>query len=263
MDALILHFQAPLMSFGGPQIDQIGPTGLYPTMSQVAGLIANGLGLTHAETDRTQVLQDRMSLASALIREGAELRDYQSVDLGQDHLRNPAWTSHGAAEHRAGGPVAKFGTHIRIRFYRADASVLSAISFSPRHENPTLAAIEEALLQPARPLFIGRKPCLPATPLVIGYVESAESLIDAIRQVPWRFPDRWREIDRSGRTDSRVWAEWPVPDNYTAPPNSGISTHRVVDRRDWRNQLHGGERAVARGPIEVCSPRNSDSGGAG
>ena len=104
MEVLILHLQAPLMSFGSPQVDQIGPTARFPTISQITGLLANALGYKHGDFDRLQALQERLSIASALVREGEELQDYQTVDLGQTHLRNPAWTTRGRTEHRAGGP---------------------------------------------------------------------------------------------------------------------------------------------------------------
>ena len=146
MQTLILCLQAPLMSFGGPQVDQIGPTGRFPTMSQITGLLANALGYAHGDFDRLQVLQERLSIASALVREGEELQDYQTVDLGQAHLRNPSWTTRGRPEHRSGGPDARYGTHIRFRRYRADASVLSAVSLAPAEEVPTLSEVGDALM---------------------------------------------------------------------------------------------------------------------
>ena len=253
MQVLILHLQAPLMSFGGPQVDQIGPTGRFPTVSQMTGLLANALGYTHGDADRTQALQDRLALASALVREGEELLDYQTVDLGQPHLRNPAWTTHGSTEHRYGGLAAKYGTHIRYRHFRVDASVLSAVALLPVDEAPTLSAVSEALIRPARPLVIGRKPCLPSTRLVVGLVEDSDSLTDALEQVPSTFSGRWCEIAGSLSEGAEVTAEWPVDDQFVTSPGARVTTHRVIDRRDWRNQLHGGERVVARGPLTMST----------
>ncbi len=261
MQALILHLQAPLMSFGGPQVDQIGPTGRFPTMSQITGLFANALGYSHGEFDRLQALQARLSIASALVREGEELQDYQTVDLGQTHLRNPSWTTRGSSEHREGGPEARYGTHIRFRRYRADASVLSSISLAPADEKPTLSDIGNALIAPARPLFIGRKPCLPSTLLFVGFIADADSLTDALIRVPDAFPDRWSEIaDGNGR--ATVMAEWPVENDHSLPPEAHLATQRVIDRRDWRNQLHGGERIVARGTLVLSRLHAPASGGA-
>ena len=247
---LIVHLQAPLMSFGGPQVDQIGPTGRFPTISQVTGLLANALGYRHGDFDRLQALQDRLSLASALVCEGEEVQDYQTVDLGQAHLRSPSWTTRGHPEHRAGGPDARYGTHIRFRRYRADASVLAAISLSPADETPTLSNLAEALDAPARPLFIGRKSCLPSTRMVIGIVEHTKSLKCALTQVPVRFPDRWSEI-LGDESAAELAAEWPIADERTLSPEERLSTYRVTDQRDWRNQLHGGERVVMAGRLTL------------
>ena len=247
---LIVHLQAPLMSFGGPQVDQIGPTGRFPTISQVTGLLANALGYRHGDFDRLQALQDRLSLASALVCEGEEVQDYQTVDLGQAHLRSPSWTTRGHTEHRAGGPDARYGTHIRFRRYRADASVLAAISLSPADETPTLSNLAEALDAPARPLFIGRKSCLPSTRMVIGIVGHTKSLKCALTQVPVRFPDRWREI-LGDESAAELAAEWPIADERTLSPEERLSIYRVTDQRDWRNQLHGGERVVMAGRLTM------------
>ena len=252
MRALILHLQAPLMSFGRPQTDQIGPTGRFPTLSQVTGLIANALGFTHREYAATQALQERLSLASALVREGEELRDFQTVDLGQSHLRQPAWTTRGTSEHRLGGPDAKFGTHIRQRFYRADASIVSALSLVPEDQTPTVREISKALVRPVRPLVIGRKPCLPSTRMFIGVIDDAASLESAIQRVPLTFPDRWRDIAGDLPGSAEIEAEWPVDDRFRPAPQEGLSTHRVIDQRDWRNQLMGGERVVARGQLKMA-----------
>ena len=253
MRALILHLQAPLMSFGGPQIDQIGPTGGFPTISQITGLFANAMGYVHGDFDRLDALQARLSLASAQVREGEELEDYQTVDLGQSHLRHPAWTTRGRTEHREGGPEARYGTHIRFRRYRADASVLSAVSLAPADATPTLDEVANALAAPERPLFIGRSPCVPAAPLLVGIVEDAEHWANALAKVPAVFPKRWAEI--AGTTSPRsVFAEWPIGDERGLPPEERQDTHRVIDRRDWRNQLHGGERVVRRGPLTLSEP---------
>ena len=248
MRALILHLQAPLMSFGGPQVDQIGPTGQFPTLSQITGLFANSLGYAHRDTDRLQALQKRLSCASVLVREGEELQDYQTVDLGQVHLRKPAWTTRGRTEHRDGGPEARYGTHIRFRRYRADASVLTAASLSPADETPTLSQVSEAIVTPARPLFIGRKACLPSTRLLVGIVDDVSSLTDALARVPGVFADRWPAI---GGARFEFKAEWPVANERALSPKARLATHRVIDRRDWRNQLHGGERVVAHGTLTL------------
>lgn len=254
MDVLLLSLQAPLMSFGGPQVDQVGPTGRFPTVSQMAGLFANALGCTHADYRRVQALQDRISLAAALVREGEEREDYQTVDLGQPHLAKPSWTTRGRPEHRAGGPDARLGTHIRFRRYRADARVLAAVALDPPDLGPGVEEIAAALDNPRRPLFLGRKNCLPADRLVFGLCPGVPNLTDALSRARRTFPDRWAAAF-GAPTITEVTAEWPIAEQDDAV-GSQSETHRVVDRRDWRNQLHGGERVVGRGalPLHEAEP---------
>ena len=44
MKALILRFDAPMVSFGGVTVDQHGFTDSYPGQAMLTGLIANALG---------------------------------------------------------------------------------------------------------------------------------------------------------------------------------------------------------------------------
>ena len=46
-DALILRFDAPLMSFGGPMVDHNGVVQDFPPTSLLTGLIGNALGYEH------------------------------------------------------------------------------------------------------------------------------------------------------------------------------------------------------------------------
>ena len=248
MDVLLLHLEAPLVSFGTTHVDQVGPTGRFPTTSQITGLLGNALGYEYSDGDLLQALQDRLSIASAVLLDGEEIEDYQTVDLGQPHLREPSWTTHGRTEHRGGSNAAKYGTHIRRRRYLADASVVSAAALSPADEEPTIQNAAAALAAPARPLFIGRKPCLPSTPVLIGIVEGMSSLTEALSLIPASFPERWAEMSPDPRATS-LQAEWPASDQLT--PGFRAQTFQVSDLKDWSDLLHGGERTVQRGRIEL------------
>lgn len=245
------------MSFGGPQVDHIGNTRMFPTLSQIVGLFGNALGYSHGDSDRLQGLQDRLRLASVLLREGREIEDYQTVDLGQDHLSRPGWTTRGRPEHRDGGPDARFGTHIRLRRYRADAAVLTAIALSPEEDDPSPRRLAAALDRPARPLFLGRKTCLPAEPIVFGMLDDAPDVIGALQRAPHAFSERW--VTAYGRPDATEFpAEWPVDDEGSLLRSEQARVQRVVDKRDWRHQLHGGERVVMRGRLVLDCPEDRE-----
>jgi hypothetical protein len=112
--------------------------------------------------------------AAAQLGTGERLRDYHTVDLGQPHLTGTGWTTRGTAETRDG--ASGKATHIRHRWYLADALVLVALTLAPDNETPGLDRLAAALDCPARPLFIGRKPCLPTAPIRLGKVRVADAV---------------------------------------------------------------------------------------
>ena len=247
--ALILRLEAPLMAFGGPVIDHNGFTRRLPGLAQLTGLFANALGWHHRDAERLERLQDRLRFAAVVLREGRELVDYQTVDLGQDHLVDTGWTTRGYREDRGKGEATR-STHIRLRHFRADGAVLVAVRLDPAEEEPTLDHLEQALDQPARPLFIGRKSCLPATPINAGRVR-APDLRSALVAALGRAPAGEREPARQDQQGALA-AEWPA-----SPGDRRIE--RLVDRRDWRNQFHGGERLVATGSLKPATGAEAGS----
>src|SRR5262245_4242731 len=152
---LILRLEAPLMAFGGTMIDANGPTRDLPIVSMVTGLIANALGWHRAQRELHRDLQGRIVMGARLDRPGSELRDFQTAQLGAN---DKGWTTRGEPEGRAGGANTYNSPHIRKRHYRADAFVTIAFRLEPADQHPTLDEVAAALAEPARPLFIGRKP---------------------------------------------------------------------------------------------------------
>jgi CRISPR system Cascade subunit CasD len=232
---LLLRFDAPLMAFGGPVVDHFGVVRLFPAASMLTGLCANALGWSHGDTDRLTRLQQRVRFAARLDRPGATLMDFQTATIGKD---DRGWTTRGIPEGREGGPDTYRSPHVRFRHYRADSVCTVALTLEPPDEAPTLDALVAALDAPSRPLFLGRKTCLPAAPLVSGRVD-APSLLDALRAAP---------LSRNAEVvDGRMPAQWPATEE--ALPESRLVP--VTDERDWLNQIHGGERLVREGLIEI------------
>ena len=230
MRVLLLRFDAPLMSFGGVQVDQRGVTSDVPSKSMLTGLLANALGYEHKQAQLLSRLQDRIQFAVRQDRSGQALTDYQTVDLGQEFMRQ-GWTSRGALEGRKGGS-AKTGTHIRYREYLADAVYTVALHLRVPEERPTHDELATALASPARPLFIGRKPCLPARRILLDVVE-AESALQALERLP----------PASSRADSdEVFLAW-----WDDPAQGEAQIVPVTDERDWANQIHVGRRLLRTG----------------
>jgi CRISPR system Cascade subunit CasD len=234
---LILRFDAPLMSFGGVMVDQHGPTERFPGLSLLVGLLGNALGYAHGEAPALESLQARLEYAARWDIEPETLLDYHTVDLGQPQLADAGWTTRGEPEHRSGGP-AVHGIHPRFRHYWANGVMTLAVTLDAGPA-PTVADLAEALRHPARPLFLGRKTCLPAAPVLLA-ATVAPDVLTALARIP--------AATRPGQVPAaRLPACWP---SRLGAWGTG-QTVTVYDRRDWRNQLHTGRRARLEGWLEV------------
>jgi CRISPR system Cascade subunit CasD len=219
---LILVLEGPLVAFGAEMVDARGPVRDWPGASLLTGLLANALGWTRGMGDAHDRLQARLDFAVALDRPGTPVRDFQTAALGHG---DTGWTTFGMPEGRAGGAGTYDSPHIRERDYRADASVRVALMLREAAELPTLDDLAAALTAPARPLFLGRKPCLPSRPVFEAVVEApgvVEALAGGADDTPLVM------LDRPG-----------LPDH--------LERLHVTDQRNFRSGVHGGERVFRRG----------------
>jgi CRISPR system Cascade subunit CasD len=237
MDVLLLRFDAPLMSFGGVVVDNHGVTRAFPGRAMLAGLCANALGWDHRDADRTTALQSRLRYAAREDWRGTEIVDYQTVDLGQPFLAE-GWTTRGAPEGRKGGE-AKKSTHIRYRHFLANAVYTVALALERPDEPPDLGTLAAAIASPERPLFLGRKCCLPARPLVLRTVR-AEGVLAALEVEP-----RATRATRATPAPERLRAWWPADEGARRDARAIA----VTDDRDWVNQVHVGRRFLWEGTI--------------
>ncbi len=251
MRHLILRLEAPLMAFGGETIDNYGVIRLFPSASMLTGLLANALGWRRTDAGEHDSLQKRLIFAARIDREpagGVRLTDYQTVQMGdtvdlfvQDGGWVVGWTTRGTSDKRAGALGAAGSgpfTHQRWRDYWVDMRVTVALRLGPDADSPTLEQVAEALRHPARPLFIGRKPCLPSGPLFRGFVEEADTALGALLETPL-------EITReTPPTISLLWPAGEGVDDIGAD-----RTFMITDQRDWVSGLHGGGRPVCEGSI--------------
>jgi CRISPR system Cascade subunit CasD len=230
---LVLRLEAPLIAFGGVTIDQIGVTRDFPAASMLTGLIANALGWERTNWQAHQALQDRLVFAARREREiiNGILTDTQNAKLEAD---DQGWTTNGKPEGRKGASYG--GPHRRFRDYHTDLSASVVLRLNPADEAPDLDAVSSSLQRPARPLFLGRKPCLPSLPILAGEVVAASA---------YQALERVTSVEKTSR---KLRALWPVHEG----PVDGESVYRVValeDLRNWKTGLHGGSRMVVEGTV--------------
>lgn len=215
------------MAFGGETIDNYGVIRDFPALSMVTGLFANALGYRREESEWHNRLQARLLVGARLDNHVQRLTDFQTAQLGKD---DKGWTTWGIAEERRGGPDSYKSPHLRYRDYHASLNVLVALRLEPAAESPTLDDLAQALDHPARPLFIGRKTCLPSRRVFAGWHE-AENLLAALQTA--QLPDKARHL--------RV--QWPEGEGILA----GDRSLDVCDERNWMSGVHGGWRPVREG----------------
>ena len=235
MTALLLRFDAPLISFGGAAVDQNGVVQPLPALSMLTGLFGNALGWNHRDAARLDELQGRIRFACRIDRSGELVTDYQTVDLALRWMRaeNAGWTTQGTVAERGGASDA--GTHQRYREYRADSISTVAVALIGDGV-PTLQDLSQALVTPVRPLFIGRKCCLPAGRILVDLIEG-----EGLRQVLADSP----RVPRGDPGPLRAF--WWDEELDRERPSAGFP---VTDERDWTNRIHVGRRLMREGVVD-------------
>ena len=226
---LHLRLEAPLASFGGDAIDARGVNRDFPARSMLTGLFANALGWTREMKIEHQVLQDRIVFGAA--HDGApelgRLTDFQTVKLGKG---DRAWTTSGRPSGRAGGPATYQAMHRRWRDFHSDLRMSVVVRLAPAERTPVLSDLGAGLLQPVRPLFIGRKPCLPTRRMFAGWVKGSTAREALGVVIP---------------VGSTRYALWP----YEEGSEGADVTKSITDERNWVSGLHGGTRRVCLGRV--------------
>ena len=94
-----------------------------------------------------------------------------------------------------------------------------------------------ALSRPARPLFIGRKPCLPAGPLFAGFTVASTTL-DAVTKAP---------AIEGEPADRHVRIFWPEGEGKR------LYSRRlyIQGHRNWRSGVHGGSEVWHEGEMAL------------
>lgn len=221
------------MAFGSIAVDARGPIQRWPAVSMLTGLLGNALGLRRTDSAALDCLQERLRWAARIDREGDYLFDFQTAELGS---ADQGWTTRGVPEGRKGGAPTYASPHLRYREYTADASVLVALRLEPEAESPTLDDLAEAAQRPQRPLFIGRKACLPAVPLYAGLIAATDA-VDALRLAPWSCPPPAKA------TVFFPTGESPIP---------LLTQHHATDRRRFDVDVHVGSEVICEAQVPVA-----------
>ncbi len=206
------------MALQGPRIDGQPQSLPIPTRSLLTGLFGSALGYSRRDHARLQALQDNIRVAVIVHRAGAEISDYQIADLGKPHMRGPMWSSGTSIAEREGSQIE--GLRPQHRPYLADAAMTVVVEIrpgSPANAHEILSALDE----PARPLFIGRNSCPPAS-RIAGEIIDATSLEQAALNTARKHPG---DIYLPAENVTPTWGDLPLS---------------VPGQRNWATYRHSG-----------------------
>ena len=165
MATLLLRLAAPLQAWGANSKFETRKTGREPTKSGVIGLLAAALGLRRDEREALLRLTG-LRFGVRVEREGQLLVDYHTAKTQDEKT-----------------------SYVTYRHYLQDAVFLAGIEST---DTALLQQLQQALLHPAFPLYLGRRCCPPTLPLCLGVRPG--SLQEVLQTEPPLCPGRQSRI---------------------------------------------------------------------
>lgn len=184
--ALVLRLAGPLQSWGLQSQFNRRETSTEPTKSGIVGLLAAAEGRRRSDPIEDLV---GLRLGVRIDQAGSMLRDYHTVS---DLFGRPLLSSAVRADGTQKPTAPPKHTYVTQRFYLQDAVFVVAIA----GEAPLLGGLAEALTQPAFPLSLGRRACVPTQPLLLAHPAEDQSALEhslwhgdplsVLERVPWQ-----------------------------------------------------------------------------
>ena len=158
---LIFQLYAPLASWGDEAGGEMRRSATIPTRSALLGLLAAAVGIRRDEEQRLESFNHAYHLA-VRPRSGREswLEDYHTTQVPPVNRKRRYYTRREELDR----PASDLGTILSQREYRCDGYWQVAVSCDGQPEF-SLEALQQALMQPCFPLYLGRKSCPLALPL--------------------------------------------------------------------------------------------------
>lgn len=171
---LILRLEGPLQAWGGATRGKDRDTSSAPTKSGVVGLLGSALGIARGG-DFSEL--NRLRMAVRVDKPGRLHMDFQNMSYRVKHLES------GHAVHNPSEQDYKSNRATNRIFYKQyleNASFLVVLS----GDADVIIRCAEALRQPVYPLFLGRRNCPPALPVLVGVQAGEPSDVLRSTQLP-------------------------------------------------------------------------------
>ncbi|MCP1312787.1 MULTISPECIES: type I-E CRISPR-associated protein Cas5/CasD [unclassified Halomonas] len=164
---LVFRLYAPMASWGEAAVGETRPTATYPGRSAILGLIGAALGIRRDDDEGQRQLREGLQVAVKQRSPGLLMRDYHTVQVPPSQSK----VTHRSRREELSVPKASLNTILSSRDYRCDGLWSVAVRVTAK-ACWTLAELKSALEKPRFPLYLGRKACPLAAPLVPTLVEA-------------------------------------------------------------------------------------------
>lgn len=194
-DYLLLRLYGPLASWGEIAVGELRHTAAHPSRSALLGLLGASLGIERRDAAGQQALIQGYRFGIKMECAGSPLRDYHTVQVGVPPRKFQF------RSRRQELAADKVDTMLTTREYRCDSLALIAVEALPTAP-ASLDELAQAITCPHFPLYLGRKSCPPALPLMPRKV-AAPSLREALDGV--QLPSLLSLLDR--RQPEQSWPQ--------------------------------------------------------
>jgi CRISPR system Cascade subunit CasD len=225
---LLFRLYGPMASWGDIAVGEQRPTTPHPSKSAILGLAAAALGIRRHEDETHRELADGYGYAVRVDAPGVLLRDYHTTQVPESTAR----LRHLASRRDETRDPHNLYTVLSARDYRCDG-LYTACLWRQGESVATLEALAEALRAPRLPLYLGRKSCPLALPLLPRCFQ-AETLEAAFAQYDAEQPDFFAERFKPllGEAPDFYWEDCPwtqIPALHSTPRQDV-----PLSRRRWQ-----------------------------
>lgn len=174
---LLLRLYGPMASWGEIAVGESRHSAVHPSRSALLGLLGAALGVNRDDDDKQKALRDGYRFGIKLECVGSPLRDYHTIQVGVPPKKFQF------RSRRQELMADKLDTILSAREYRCDSLAVVAVEALP-NAPVNLSSLSDALCKPNFTLYLGRKSCPLAVPLMPTLVKAA-NLQEAFDVVTW------------------------------------------------------------------------------
>ncbi len=171
LGCLALYLDAPMQSWGYQSRFDRRTSFSFPTKSGVSGMLCAAMGIDRENSDMLRTFSG-LKMTMLMFQSSGRLTDFHTVGGGWDKSTAP-----GNIVRTAQGKVGN--TVITRREYLLD----TRFGVLVMGESSFLGKMEKALHDPKWGVWLGRKSCIPATPVCQGLFFTADDAVERLVQL--------------------------------------------------------------------------------